>query len=102
MPKVQNKRIEKNIYKGKFRKGRKITIEEKLKKFADTIKPMPKIDKKKVNSYLHKLIYWKPPEMKKRVKAEMILPPSEDSMLALLEKKEQEYKEELDDIELVG
>lgn len=32
----------------------------------------------------------------------MILPPSEDSMLALLEKKEQEYREELDDIELVG
>ncbi len=59
--KVPNKKIEKNIYKGKYRKGRKITIEEKLNKYVDTIKPKPQIDKKKVNSYIHMLIYWKPP-----------------------------------------
>ena len=90
VPKVPNRKIEKNIYKGKFRKGRKITIEEKLQKYIDNIKPL-KTPKKKVDSYLKDLIYWKPPaKMKVEPK---IVPPSEESMLALLNRKELEYKD---------
>lgn len=46
--------------RGKFRKGKKISIEEKLKRFAESIKPKPKVYKD--DSLLWKDIYWKPPK----------------------------------------
>jgi len=60
---VPNRRIEKAINRGKFRKGKRITIEEKLKRFAESIKPTPIVVKD--NGYLKGLIYWKPPKQLK-------------------------------------
>lgn len=88
------KRVEKNLYKGTFRRGRKITIEEKLQKFVDKIKPRPP-PKKKDDSYLKDLLYWKPPARILVAPKETIIPQSEESMLALLNQKELEYKDEL-------
>ena len=96
VPKMANKKIEKNIYKGKFRRGRKITVEERLKRYIDHIKPM-KTPNKKVESYIKDLLYWKPPKMTKV--APKILPPSEESMLELLNRKEFEYRDELEEVE---
>jgi hypothetical protein len=66
VPVVPLKKILRNIEKGKFRKGRKITIEEKLQRFADSIKPKPKIADN--GAYLKGMIYWKPPKNIKKTK----------------------------------
>jgi hypothetical protein len=48
------------IERGRFRRGKKISIEEKLRRFADSIKPAPKINKD--DAYLNNLLYWRPPK----------------------------------------
>ena len=75
VPHVPNKKIEKNLYKGKFRRGKKISLEEKLKRFVDNIRPVKKT-KKKMDSYLKDLLYWKPPT-KIKIEEKKPIPPSE-------------------------
>lgn len=60
VPRVPLKKIEKNIYKGKFRKGKKITMDEKLNKFLEGLGSYQK-PKRKMDSYLKDFLYWKPP-----------------------------------------
>ena len=56
-----------------------------------------KVPKKKMDSYLKDLLYWKPPAFVK-VKEKKI-PQSEESMLELLNQKEEEYKDDFDEKE---
>jgi hypothetical protein len=85
VPVVPNRKIEKAINKGKFRKGKRITIEEKLKRFAESIKPTPVVAQD--NGYLKGLIYWKPPKMLKTQKKRVQPMQSEESMMKMLEDK---------------
>ena len=41
VPVVSKKKIAKYIEKGRFRKGEKLSMEEKLRRFADSLKPPP-------------------------------------------------------------
>ena len=88
VPVVPKRKIAKNIERGRFRKGQKISIEEKLRRFADSIKPPPKITKDK--GLYNKLLYFRPPKHMASLKVEP-KKESEESMLKLLEEKEMEY-----------
>ena len=72
VPVVPKKKIAKYIEKGRFRKGQKLTIEEKLKRFAESIKPTQEVSQD--YGYMNKWLYWKPPKQLKKGK---VLPPKE-------------------------
>lgn len=91
---VGNRKIEKNIKRGRFRKGRRVTMEEKLRRFAESIKPAPVA---RDNGLLRGLLYWKPP---KQLRVQRRQPESQQSMIKLLEDKEL-YCEDITSIQVI-
>ena len=65
---VPKKKIAKYIEKGRFRRGEKLTMEEKLRRFADSMKPPPEI--KKDIGFMNDWLYWKPPKHLSKKKVE--------------------------------
>jgi hypothetical protein len=94
MPRVPKKKIGKYIERGRFRKGNKISIEEKLRRFADSLKPPPEINPD--DAYLKNLLYWRPPKQLRK-QQKVALKETEESMLNLLKEKELLYENDLKD-----
>ena len=72
IPRVPKRKILKNIERGRFRKGKKLTLEEKLRRFAEGIRPTPK--PKKDKGLYNNLFYFSPPKKMQSLKVE---PPRE-------------------------
>jgi hypothetical protein len=97
VPKVPKKKIAKYIERGRFRKGKRISVEEKLRRFAESIKPHREVVQDP--GFMNQWLYWKPPK-NLRVKPKEPPRETEESMLNLLKDKEVMYEAELRDVEV--